>query len=475
MLILRDIVRLESHSSFAMEMTMPAEALSSASPEPQDNRDIETLGLPGGTMMQLWSIGVARVSDLATYNTETLRKKLADSLGGSAEARGRIEKVMADLQTVIRVQPAPLKEVPKEKAKESKDEQEESDDSPRRKDRLELEEVSDEVIEKSNASAPEFQNDTLAVLYRDMRKYKLLSSAEHTELGRKVLEQQDMEARNLLVSHNLRLVLSVARKQLWVTIARKKEWSALELADLVQEGTLGLMIAADRWDYRKGFAFSTYATWWIRQSISRAVQDSGFVRVPVHIQDALSKVRRVMNEIAAQTGRPPTLAEIAKGAEMTTGKIRSVLKATQMSYVSFDAKVNSGSSDMEEESSLAEFIPDDRFLTPDKALEAKQELDAACGRINTLTEVLYDDDTISDRNREIFVRFYGLEGSLQKRTLEHIGEKYNLTRERIRQMIGIVWEKLQQTGLDMDHDSVLADLARIGDLEKIANRRVSVD
>jgi RNA polymerase primary sigma factor len=237
------------------------------------------------------------------------------------------------------------------------------------------------------------------------------------------------------------------------------------------------MIAAEKYDYRQGFAFSTYAHWWIRQTISRAIMDSGFIRIPAYMGELLTKVRRAMNEIALREGRPPTLQEVATTIERTPGQVKSALRASRMQMISFDepsAGEVSGRFD-EGDSVWYELIADETALRADHVLEAREELDAACGRLNGLTKALYEDDSIPDRNKEIFVRLYGLDGSLKKRTLEHVAESYEITRERIRQIIGKLWDKLQLSGIDMDHESVVEELARIRELEKLAGKRVSAE
>ncbi|OGG51024.1 hypothetical protein A2704_03975 [Candidatus Kaiserbacteria bacterium RIFCSPHIGHO2_01_FULL_54_36b] len=423
--------------------------------------------------MQLWAIGVSSVSDLTAHNTDSLRKLLAESLNGSAAAHERIEKTLADIHAAMRVQNASLKPDPRPEPKVV----EKSETQPQKRGRDF--EPDHEWLDKVNEEAPRLNKDPLDPFYRDMKRYsRLLSRDEQTELGRSVREEKDeklrMKARDILILHNLRLVLWIARKHLWATIAKKKEWSSLQLSDLVQEGTLGLMIAAERYDERKGFAFTTYAIWWIRSTISRAILDSGFIRVPVHMGELISKVRRAMNEIALREGRPPTIEEIGIAVEQDPKKVRQALKVAQVSasMVSLnDVIITDDSSEAERH----EFIACEAFLRPDRALEAKQELDGACERLNRLTEMLYEDESISERNREMFVRFYGLDGSVTKKTLEHVAEGYGVTRELVRQVVGACWVKIQHAGLDMDHESVLTDLARIGELEKLAGKRVSAD
>ena len=450
------------------EMHMQSTPLSSDAPGSGNDEGVEALGLNGATLMQLWSIGVARISDLTAHNTESLRKKLTESQKGSAGSRDRIEKTVADIHAAMSNRNIALQAPKKAETVEAKRElptAREVDYEPEVK-----------WIEESK-DARYIKHDPLRQFYRDIRRYPLLSHEKHLELGRRVLEEKDMAARDLLVLHNLRLVLWVARTQLWTTKARKMEWSALEYADLVQEGVLGLMIAAERFDHTQGFAFSTYAQWWIRSTIGRAIQDSGFIRIPVHLQDLLYRVRRAMNAIAIQKGRPPTITEVATAIEESPQRIRGALKAGQMqtAFVSIDEPANRGGDvhRFDDEDGIYELIADETVLRADRVLEAREELNDACARLNALTEALYKDETVPERNREVFARFYGLDGSLQKRTLDHVAEGLGITRERVRQIIETCWEKIQRSDIDMDHDSVVEDLKRIRELEKVTHKRVS--
>lgn len=454
---------------------MQPQTLPSAEPS-KGQDDLESLGLSGTTLMQLWAIGVANISDLTTHTTESLRKRFVESLNGSAAAHSRIEKALSDIHSALAKRHANLKKT--EKVQEVGEPRQDRvvGKLPARRDGS-REPPDHETLDRANANIPRLEKDTLFQFYQDMRRYRrLLSRDEQNELGRRVAEEQDMEARDKLVLHNLRLVLWVARKQLWATIARRKEWSALEFADLVQEGVIGLMIAAEKYDYRQGFAFSTYAQWWIRQTISRSIMDSGFIRIPVHMGELLTKMRRAMNEIALREGRPPTLKEVATAIESTPGKVKSALRVSRMQMISFDEPMTvEGGDRFDDGDSWHALIADETALRADHVLEAREELDAACGRLNSLTEALYEDDSIPDRNKEIFIRLYGLDGSLKKRTLEHVAESHEITRERIRQIIEKLWDKLQLSGVDMDHESVIEELVRIRELEKLAGKRVSAE
>jgi RNA polymerase sigma factor (sigma-70 family) len=440
---------------------------------PKKQDDLESLGFSGATLMQLWGIGVSSISDLTGHNTDSLRARLIESLNGSTQAHARIEKAIADIHAVLKNRRITLKqeESVKTQAQYATRRPATTEVSSFRSDAgLDLPDY--DTLDKANAGVPRLERDPLEQFYKDMKRYKrILPREEQFELGRRIAEEKDMVARDTLVLHNLRLVLWVARKQLWATFARKKEWSALEFADLVQEGVIGLMIAAEKFDYRHGFAFSTYAHWWIRQAITRAIMDSGFVRIPVHMGELLMKVRRAMNEIALREGRAPTLREVATAVESTPGKVKSALRVSRMQLSSLDDLLPSKHGDGED--TVHELIADETALRADHVLEAREELDAACARLNELTEALYTDDSISERDKSVFVRIYGLDGSLQRRTLEHVSESLEITRERVRQILEKLWDRLQLSGVDMDHESVLEELVRIAELEKLAGKRVS--
>lgn len=434
---------------------------------------LESLGLSGSTMLQLWAIGVARISDLTGQNSDCLRKKLAVSFDGSYGSKKRVEIVIQELSAALVAKRKSLKELEEKPHNAVEEHRGAGVTVPQRSD----EPPEHAVLDSMNAKAPRYSADSMQVFYRDMRQYRrILSRDEQNELGRRVAEEKDMAARDILVHHNLRLVLWVARKQLWATIARRSEWSALEFSDLVQEGVIGLMIAAEKYDYRQGFAFSTYAQWWIKQGISRAIMDSGFIRIPVHLGELISKIHRATNEIALREGRPPTITEIATSVEKTPKEVKNAMRVARMELSSFDEPITpSGKLSGSTAGNWHEHIADSGTLGADRMLEACDELNDACGRLNDLTEALYGDDSIAERNREIFTHFYGLDGSLKKRTLEHAAERFAITRERIRQIIQTCWDKLQDSGIDMDHDSVVEELWRIGELETLTGKRVSVD
>lgn len=437
----------------------------------EGGQSLEMLDLSGITLMQLYSIGVSTIPELKAHTTETLRVKLVATLEGK-KVNERVEKTLTDIQQAVKIHPqrpsntaetstsaqmGKLLPIPKPEPEEVR-----AVDEP---------EELYQRVDTANSHAPQYQNDTLAGLYADIRKYKILTRAQQAELSLRIQKDTgDIEARNLLVLHNMRLSLWIARKYLWHT-AKKADSSGFEYADLVQEGMVGLITAAERYDHTLS-AFSTYAHWWIRQSISRALQDGGFIRIPVNLLEIVSKVRSSMNKLAAHHGRPPTLTEIAIATGLSSSKVKQAIRVAQLSFVSTD-EVLPSVEQTDSVSTRGEYIPDNSKLDAEQMLMARQELDAACGRLNELTEWLYADDAITEKNREIFVKLYGLDGALQKRTSEHVGEIFGVTRQRIDTALKECWVKLQRNGVDMDHESVIEELWRIGELESLAGKLVS--
>lgn len=434
----------------------------SAAPESLGSDSIETLGLSGATLMQLWSIGVATISDLDSHDSADFKKRFSEALGKSASATNRIEKALAEVSAVLKSR-KPLSEKVEGPAKvvELKPVLKKLDTR-----------VEDALTEDERAYAamPSSLTDPIPLITYHMRRHKLLGRAEQIDLARRVQDEDDQRARDLLVSHNLRLVRKIASRYFW---------SKLELADLIQEGVIGLMTAIEKFDYTKGFSFSTYATWWIRQGITRAILDKGdLIRIPVHLQETLGKMRRAMAVIATKEARPPTIREIAIAIEVEPSQVKYLFKVMRMSSVmSIDAPVESGAvgGRFDSEADWHDLLADESLVSAETILLAREELNDACERINCLTEALFEDESVSERNREIFMDFYGLGGTFVRRTLEQVGDKYDMTRERCRQIVAKCWEKLQLKGIDMDHDSLLEEYVRIGELEKLARKAVSVE
>ena len=260
-------------------------------------------------------------------------------------------------------------------------------------------------------------DDPVKIYLKEIGNYPLLSMDEEVELAKKIAEG-DQSATDRLTESNLRLVVSIAKKY----VGR-----GLSFLDLIQEGNLGLIKAVDKFDYSKGYKFSTYATWWIRQAITRSIADqSRTIRIPVHMSEVINKAYRISRSLLQELGREPTEEEIAKEMGITVEKVREIKKISQ-DPVSLETPIGE-----EEDSHLGDFIPDDDVPAPVEA--------AAYSMLKEqLMEVL---DTLSDREKKVLMLRFGLEDG-RPRTLEEVGKEFNVTRERIRQIEAKALRKLR--------------------------------
>ena len=260
-------------------------------------------------------------------------------------------------------------------------------------------------------------DDAVRMYLKEIGKVPLLTGAEERELAIR-MEQGDEEAKKKLCESNLRLVVSIAKRYLN---------RGLSFLDLIQEGNLGLIKAVDKFDYTKGYKFSTYATWWIRQAITRSIADQArTIRIPVHMVETINKLIRISRQLLQELGREPTSEEIAKEMGITVEKVREIKKISQ-DPVSLETPIGE-----EEDSHLGDFIPDDDVPAPVEA--------AAYSMLKEqLMEVL---DTLSDREKKVFMLRFGLEDG-RPRTLEEVGKEFNVTRERIRQIEAKALRKLR--------------------------------
>ena len=263
----------------------------------------------------------------------------------------------------------------------------------------------------------EVSTDALQLFLKDVGRVDLLTAAQEVELAKRI-ERGDHRAKQEMVEANLRLVVSIAKRY---------RNQGLPFLDLIQEGTIGLVRAAEKFDYRKGFKFSTYATWWIRQAVARALADKArTIRMPVHVVEKLNKIVRSERKLRAELGREPLAFEIARDLELTPEEVEQIRRTAQ-SPVSLEKPVGD-----EEESEFGHFITDESVPLPEEAAEVSL-------RKETLEKIL---SQLSQRERKVLELRYGLNGE-HPRTLDEVGRAFNVTRERIRQIENQSLKKLR--------------------------------
>jgi len=266
----------------------------------------------------------------------------------------------------------------------------------------------------------EGSTDSVQMYLKEIGKIPLITAHEEKELAKKI-EAGDVEAKNKLAQANLRLVVSIAKKY----ISRTPN---LTILDLIQEGNLGLFRAVEKFDWRKGFKFSTYATWWVRQAITRALADQArTIRIPVHMVETISKYQQVVRRLTQDLGRDPLAEEIAAELGVDVDKVRHMQKISQET-VSLEAPVG----DDEEDSTLGEFIEDDKILSPDQQVARRLLKDQ-------MKEILID---LTPREQKILEMRFGLQDGITH-TLEEVGKEFGVTRERIRQIEAKALEKIR--------------------------------
>lgn len=289
-------------------------------------------------------------------------------------------------------------------------------------DDADIEKMDDEEeieLDKIDLSVPEGVSieDPVRMYLKEIGKVSLLTADEEIELAKR-MEQGDEEAKKRLAEANLRLVVSIAKRY----VGR-----GMLFLDLIQEGNLGLIKAVEKFDYRKGYKFSTYATWWIRQAITRAIADQArTIRIPVHMVETINKLIRVSRQLLQELGREPAPEEIAKELDMPVDRVREILKISQ-EPVSLETPIGE-----EEDSHLGDFIQDDNVPVPAEAAAQtllKEQLD----------EVL---DTLTEREQKVLRLRFGMNDG-RARTLEEVGKEFDVTRERIRQIEAKALRKLR--------------------------------
>lgn len=282
---------------------------------------------------------------------------------------------------------------------------------------IEIDNEEETIIEDlSNANAA-MSDDPVKLYLKEIGNYPLLTIAQEIELAKRI-EENDNVAKQTLAESNLRLVVSIAKRY----VGR-----GLSFLDLIQEGNLGLIKAVDKFDYTKGYKFSTYATWWIRQAITRSIADqSRTIRIPVHMSEVINKTYRVSRSLLQELGREPTEQELSDAMNLPIEKVREILKVSA-DPISLDTPIGE-----EDDSHLGDFIKDDSIVGPEEAAAYSVLQDQIAKLLDTLT----------DREQRVLILRFGLKDG-RTRTLEEVGKEFNVTRERIRQIEAKALRKLR--------------------------------
>lgn len=310
-------------------------------------------------------------------------------------------------------------------AKKEKFEEDESFESKG----IEFEKVEDDEDILVSVAEPKIQenlssvntDDSVRIYLQQIGKIPLLAAAEELRIATKIQDEHCEMSKNILVNANLRLVVSIAKKY----IGR-----GLSFLDLIQEGNMGLMKAAERFDYTKGYKFSTYATWWVQQAITRAIADKArIIRLPIHMIESLSKIRKATIDLTTEFGRAPTKQEIAYRLGLSVSKLTSLVKSAQ-STISIETPANQ----KEDSTKIADYIVDESTITPDSRVSQENLFDDIRKMLNQL----------SPKERDVLILRYGLDNNGTKKTLDEIGSQYGVSRERIRQIENRAISKLKK-------------------------------
>ena len=264
-------------------------------------------------------------------------------------------------------------------------------------------------------------DDSVRIYLQQIGKIPLLSAEEELEVAKKIYETQSEIARKVLINANLRLVVSIAKKY----IGR-----GLSFLDLIQEGNLGLIKATEKFDYTKGYRFSTYATWWIQQSITRAIADKArIIRLPIHLIESINKIKKATMDLTTELGRIPVKQEIADKMGIPVSKLTSIIKATQ-STISIDTPTGQ----KDDSNKIIDYIVDESTIAPDSLVSQESMLDDIKGMLEQL----------SPKERDVLILRFGLNNDGNKKTLDEIGSIYGVSRERIRQIENRAISKLKK-------------------------------
>ncbi|MDO4986983.1 MAG: RNA polymerase sigma factor RpoD [Candidatus Saccharibacteria bacterium] len=295
------------------------------------------------------------------------------------------------------------------------------DEDPSLSDLEDEEELSDEELEITVDNVDAFADDSVRLYLREIGKVPLLTPDEEQELAKKASEG-DKKAKDRMVEANMRLVVSIAKRY---------TGRGLDFLDLIQEGNTGLLRAVEKFDPDKGFKFATYATWWIRQAITRAIADQArTIRIPVHMVETINKILRTSRKMTQELNREPTIDELAKEMDMEPEKVENVLRIKQ-DIASLDQSVGRDGDD--EDSVLGDFVEDEERVSPE---------DSAANKLlkEQLAKII---STLSDREQKIIKMRFGIGGS-KSHTLEEVGLEFSVTRERIRQIEAKALSKLRK-------------------------------
>lgn len=264
-------------------------------------------------------------------------------------------------------------------------------------------------------------DDSVRIYLQQIGKIPLLTPEEELEVAKKIYETQSEIARKVLINANLRLVVSIAKKY----IGR-----GLSFLDLIQEGNMGLIKATEKFDYTKGYKFSTYATWWIQQSITRAIADKArIIRLPIHLIESINKIKKATMDLTTELGRIPVKQEIADKMGIPVSKLTSIIKATQ-STISIDTPTGQ----RDDSNKIIDYIVDESTIAPDSLVSQESMLDDIKGMLEQL----------SQKERDVLILRFGLNNDGNKKTLDEIGSIYGVSRERIRQIENRAISKLKK-------------------------------